>query len=195
MIVEHILYNIAVALIVGLLYTTYTNRDPSWLVAVAAFLPDVDYILQFIWSRLKIGPGILTPYHGDFHNILAIVVLTLIFSYLVWKYLNIEFIDAIVCIGIGGFTHLISDMLVYTHVYELFYPFPYITPTTALMVETRKFFGIGDFNIIMMGILFISYCLLIKFVIEGREGIIRFCDSIKNARLMCMMIISTYLKL
>lgn len=190
MIIEHILYNIAVALIVGLLYTTYTNRDPSWLVAAAAFLPDVDYILQFLWSKLKLGPGILTPYHGDFHNILAIIVLTIIFSYIVWKYWNIDFIDGFICIGIGGFTHLLCDMLVYTHVYELLYPLPYITSTTALIIETRKFFGVGDLNIILLGIIFILYCLSIKFIIEGSDSINKFKLSIRKIHSICIVTIT-----
>jgi membrane-bound metal-dependent hydrolase YbcI (DUF457 family) len=196
MIIEHILYNLSIAILIGIVYNKYTNRNPTWLIVAAAYLPDIDYILQSIWIMLGINPGLLTPYHGDFHNIVFVSLLIIIFAYIYKKYYNGLFIDGIICIGIGGFAHILEDIIVYDHNYYLLYPFsklPFHTPNW--IPETRNLV-IGDSYIIFIGICCIIFALVFKFAIEGEYRFIHYIENhIKPLPSICISMITNALKL
>jgi len=199
MILEHVLYNLAVAIIVGIVYQQYTGRNPTWLIVAAAYLSDIDYILQFIWYTIYDNTGIILPItvrHGDFHNILSIVVLTLLFAWVYKKYLHGIFMDGVICIGIGGFLHYICDIMVYDNIYHPFYPFKYSMYTWNLIPETRNLMDIGDTRIMFIGICLVIFCIMIKFAIEGEDRFIHYIENhIKPLPSICISIIVNTLEL
>jgi membrane-bound metal-dependent hydrolase YbcI (DUF457 family) len=200
MIIEHILFNLSIAIIVGLAYQHYTGRNPAWLIVAAVYLPDLDYIIQEIWYTFYELNGYLSPIqitHGDFHNILSIVVLTILFAWIYKKYLHGKFIDGIICIGIGGFVHLFEDIIVYDNTYHLFVPFNNVPFQTLNWIpETRNIMGIGDTHIIFIGICLLVFCLTVKFAIEGEDRFIHYLDQhIKPIPAICISIIVNTLKI
>jgi hypothetical protein len=44
--IEHIIYSAALAVIVGMIFSRYTGRDPSWIIIALAFVPDIDFALE-----------------------------------------------------------------------------------------------------------------------------------------------------
>jgi len=40
--IEHIFYSAALAVLIGMIFSRYTGRDPSWIIIAVAFVPDVD---------------------------------------------------------------------------------------------------------------------------------------------------------
>lgn len=72
MLIEHLIYSAALAVIVGMIYVSLTGRGPSWIIIAVAFIPDIDFGLD----QLSKIPGItlsFTVRHGNFHNIMALV--------------------------------------------------------------------------------------------------------------------------
>lgn len=199
MLIEHILYNLAIAIIIGVIYQQYTGRNPTWLIVAAAYLPDLDYILQFAWYTCYETIGALCPImirHGDFHNILFILILSVIFAWLYKRYLNGLFIDGIICIGIGGFAHLLEDICVYDNLYHMWFPISRGFSTWNILPETRNFMDIGDTKIIFVGMIFVIFALVFKFAIEGEDKFISYMNTyIKPLPSICVSIVINILKL
>jgi len=46
MLLEHLIYSAALALIVGIFFVRYTKRDPTWIIVLMTIAPDVDYVVN-----------------------------------------------------------------------------------------------------------------------------------------------------
>ena len=95
MIIEHILYSGALAILAGMVFYHDTKRDPSWIIIVCALAPDVDYITNPILRRLGIGL-LLNGHpilHGTFHNIAFMVMFGIAMAFLLHP-LGLRFLDS-----------------------------------------------------------------------------------------------------
>jgi membrane-bound metal-dependent hydrolase YbcI (DUF457 family) len=183
MLIEHILYNLSIAIIIGILYNRYTNRNPTWIIVITSWLPDIDYVVQSLWYNIYQCTAILCPImirHGDFHNIMVIILLSIIFGYLIYKYCNVLLKDAILCVGIGCIAHLVEDITVYDKTYRLLYPMSNIQfYNLNLINESRNILGIGDSNIIAIGIFILLCFCIIKFMVDGM-GCVEYMENVYN---------------
>ena len=132
MIAEHVIYSAALAILVGMVFHRSTGRDPSWIIIVCAWAPDLDEIANPVLRRLGIrllldGSPIQ---HGTFHNIAFMVIFGIAVAFLLHP-LGIKFFDALLFSTIGFLAHLFEDALVYNPGYMFFWPF------------SSKFFGLG----------------------------------------------------
>lgn len=128
---EHLVYNAAIALLVGVVYLRYTNRNPAWIIVATAFMPDVDVIFEFVTTNIM---GINSQYamhHGVFHNLLSMVCISILIAYVLSRYDLATFSDGLVCATIGYTAHLGEDWIVYKYIYQFLFPL------------TTKFYGIG----------------------------------------------------
>jgi len=181
MIIEHFLYNISIAIVVGILYNHYYHRNPTWIIIVASLLPDIDYFLQkicYLYSDIcgYISPIMIT--HGNFHNIIAIIGLSVFFAILIKIICNERFVDAVACLMVGCTAHLVEDICVYNHIYFILVPISDISfRSLDIMHESRDMmFGMGDWNIFIIGICLIIYLIIVKCAIEGTEWISKIID-------------------
>jgi hypothetical protein len=82
MILEHLVYSIAIAIIFGMVYRRITGRESSWIIVLSAYTPDVDIIADTVLK--KIGVTVLVygaPIdHEDFHNLGVLLVYAVGFS-------------------------------------------------------------------------------------------------------------------
>ena len=70
MLLEHLIYSTAIAIIAGMLWYKRTGRDPSWIIIASAYAPDFDIVAGELIKKLDLNSLINTPIrHGDFHNI------------------------------------------------------------------------------------------------------------------------------
>jgi len=194
MILEHFLYNISIAILVGIFYKKHFNRNPSWIIVVCAGLPDLDYILQSICYYIYDNTGYILPIminHGNFHSLVIITLLSLIFGYVIYRLFKENIYDAIICTFIGGFIHLLCDMSVYSYIYYPFYPISeFMIKTTAILKETLNMpFGLGDWNIFIVGLCLVIYACIVKFAIEGMDSLDYFRFHARNAYTICMAFI------
>ena len=198
MLIEHILYNLAVAILVGILYIKYKGRNPSWIIVASAWILDIDYLIQFVcydivYNNTKIVLPLMIR-HGDFHNIFMIVILSIIFGWVCVKYFNENIYDAMICIGIGGSVHYICDIMVYDNWYNLFYPFgDSLSRGFAILPETRNIFGIGDWTILTVGLGMLIWVCLLKFSIDGLDSLHYIDNKVKEMQMVCLVIIGSKL--
>jgi hypothetical protein len=162
MLLEHLIYSAALAIIVGMIFMHYTGKDPSWIILLMTIVPDVDYVLScFIFNCTATLP--IT--HGDFHNILALVFLSLCMA-LVLSRFNIQFTDALICSGIGFGAHLVEDALVYKYWYSYLYPLDTKTMGWGIMTETRDLFGWAGTQVLLAGIIILCLAVGIRMYCE-----------------------------
>ncbi|HQN92349.1 MAG TPA: hypothetical protein PK336_08830, partial [Methanoculleus sp.] len=70
MLLEHLVYSTAIAIVLGTLYRRYTGRDHAWLVVASAYVPDLDIVADGLLQRIGITVMVHgSPIrHGNFHN-------------------------------------------------------------------------------------------------------------------------------
>ena len=165
MFIEHLIYSAAFAVITGMIFSRYTGRDASWIIIALAFVPDIDLPLQGIYSLNRIGFSI-EIYHGISHNILVLMVFSLLFaSVLCW--FGIRFIDGLICSAVGFSAHFIEDALVYNPAYAFFWPITTQEFGIGIMEETRDLFGIASSTVLLIGIILLGLSVLVRMRVEG----------------------------
>ncbi|HDM66778.1 MAG TPA: hypothetical protein ENG62_00105 [Thermoplasmatales archaeon] len=123
MLFEHWVYSTAIAIITGMIYHRFTNRDYSWIIILSSYTPDfdifVDVILKRIGVTLLIGGNPIK--HGSFHNI-AVLLLFAFSVALLLHPIGIKFIDSFIFASIGFGAHIFEDALVLNPGYAFFWP-------------------------------------------------------------------------
>jgi membrane-bound metal-dependent hydrolase YbcI (DUF457 family) len=162
---EHLLYSAALAVIVGMIFSRTTGRDPSWIIIAVALVPDIDFALERI-DRL---PGITIPvinHHGDLHNILFLIVFSLLLA-MILRWFGIRFIDGLICAAIGIAAHLVEDALVYKPAYPFLWPFSSQDFGLGILQETRNL-GVASNTVLLFGLLLLAGAVLVRTLVEGK---------------------------
>jgi hypothetical protein len=164
--IEHIIYSAALAVLIGMIFSRYTGRDPSWIIIAVAFVPDIDSILERSPAALPriIVPG--TVHHGDLHTILALIVFSLLIAG-VLQWFNIRFIDGLICSAIGLAAHLFEDALVYNPSYPFLWPITSHVFSTGILEGPRNLFGIANSSVLLIGIILFVCAMLVRTLVEG----------------------------
>jgi hypothetical protein len=175
MIIEHLFYSIAIAIIVGMLYFKFTGRDYSWIIIICAWIPDFDLIAKSVLN--KFGFVVLFEgqpiHHGTFHTIALMVIFAIFMAFLLHPF-GIRFIDSLFFATIGFGAHLLEDALVYKVGYMFLWPFSSeilglgLFPN-ALNEENyiKDFFRVANTEVLIIGILFLIVAMIIRTYIEG----------------------------
>jgi membrane-bound metal-dependent hydrolase YbcI (DUF457 family) len=165
--IEHIIYSAALAVIVGMIFSHYTGRDPSWIIIALAFVPDVDVALAEIqeWNWVDFPFKI---YHGDLHNILFLLVFSLLFA-AVLRYFGIRFIDGLICSAIGIGAHLFEDFLVYDPAYAFLWPFTSKIVSWGILKGPINVLWIANGTVLIIGLILLYGALLLRTRIEGTD--------------------------
>jgi len=179
MLSEHILYSIAIAILVGMIFYRYTGRDSSWIIILCAWVPDIDLIANgvlnsFGFTLLFEGHRIT---HGVFHNIAALLLFGILVAFLLHPF-GIRFFDALFFAIIGFGAHLFEDALVYKEGYPFLWPFSSEKLGLGLLPNMlseenyyRSFFGIANTEVLIIGMAFLLAAILIRTYVEGRTWI------------------------
>jgi hypothetical protein len=179
MLAEHILYSAAIAILIGMVFYRYTGRDPSWIIILCAWAPDIDLIAnpllrRFGFTLLFEGHAIT---HGVFHNIAIMVIFGIGMAFLLHPF-GIRFFDALFFSLVGFGAHLFEDALVY----KVGYPYLWPLSSKALgfgllpnMISEenyfRDFLGIANTDVLIVGIGFLLIAIIIRTYIEGSTWI------------------------
>ena len=120
MLLEHLIYNIAIAILV---YTIYKKRYVLSIIILSAYSPDIDIAADSIFK--KIGITLLVygqpVKHGDFHNILILIIYATLVALLL-NTIKIKMIDSFILASIGFTAHLLEDAVVFNPAYRFFWP-------------------------------------------------------------------------
>jgi membrane-bound metal-dependent hydrolase YbcI (DUF457 family) len=165
--IEHIIYSAALAIIIGMIYSHFTGRDPSLIIIVVAFVPDIDLTLQTLHELIQ-RTFPFTIHHGDFHNILFLIVFSLILAAVLCQF-GVRFIDGFICSSIGIAAHFLEDALVFKPAYAFLWPFTSHIFGIGIMTETPDFFGIANSIVMLIGIILLTVAVLVRTHVEGRK--------------------------
>lgn len=168
MYLEHFIWSAAFAIIVGVIVERRWGYSlPIWIICASAMLPDIDYLIQTIMYPLMFIFPIFNPLfitHGDFHNIVAVIILSLLFAWLLNKYMKIDYNNAFICLILGCIFHIFCDYIVYTATFHVIAPrFGYELVGIGILPERGTLYGLGEPIIFAVGILCLIIALSIKF--------------------------------
>ena len=181
MIAEHLVYNAAIAIIIGLMVFRYTGRDTSWIIILVTYIPDLDKITGALFHRIGItvlveGQNIQ---HGTFHNIAAMIIISVVLGFLLHPF-GIRYFDTFVMSMIGLGSHLFEDALVYSSDYAYLWPFSHARtglgwlPISVTEESYRAdFFQIANTEVLLIGLVFLLTAVLVRTRIEGSFDWIR----------------------
>jgi len=179
MIIEHLFYSMAIAIIVGMFYYRLTGRDYSWIIILCAWIPDVDLIARSVLN--KFGFVVLFEghpiQHGTFHTVAAMVIFAIFLAFLLHPF-GIRFFDSLFFATIGFGAHLFEDALVYKVGYMYLWPFSSEIMGIGLLPNMmneenymRDFFRIANTEVLIIGIAFLIVAMIIRTYGEGPRWI------------------------
>lgn len=163
MIIEHIIFSIAVAITIGaIVKRNYSYVLPVWIIPAFSWLPDSDYIPFHVFTFLTGGQWV-PIHHSDFHNVFSIICLSLIVAYILNKTLKYNLIVGFSCAFLTGCFHIICDFMVYG---GRFHPFVLKSIEFVgwnVIPETRSLLGIGEPVIVFWGCVAVLLSLIVHF--------------------------------
>ena len=171
---EHLFFNLAVAIVCGIAYQRMSGRDPSVIIVLVAFLPDID-VLVHTWMHVMawlFGTSLLI-YHGSFHNLPALAAISLLVAILASCY-GIRFRDAGLCTAIGYGTHLACDAVAFNEVPYLLWPLGPVRTGPVPYWYHPDLFGIAQGSVLAIAILLFLIAALVRTRVEGPSWIQRY---------------------
>jgi hypothetical protein len=179
MIIEHLFYSMAIAIIVGMLYYKVTGRDHSWIIIICAWIPDFDMIAKSTLN--KFGFVLLFDgqpiHHGTFHTVAMMVIFAVLLAFFLHPF-GIRFIDTLFFATIGFGAHLFEDALVYKVGYM--YLWPFVTENLGIGIlpnivseeyYVKDFFRVANTEVLIIGIIFLFVAMIIRTYVEGSAWI------------------------
>jgi hypothetical protein len=175
MFLEHLFFSAAIALFVGMIYAGKTGRDPSWIIIVSAYAPDID---KFLYPALKsMGITLLFQghriYHGDLHTLVALGIYAVAVAFLLHP-IGIRFFDGFLFAAIGFAAHLFEDALVFNPAYPFLWPFSTEEFGIGIIDYTRDLYGVANTFVLIAGVILLIAAVLARTGVEGWGWIDRF---------------------
>jgi hypothetical protein len=172
MLLEHWIYSTAIAIIAGMIHFKKTGRDYSWIVIASALAPDLDMFTGYIFNKFDIGILINgNPLkHGDFHNILVLLLFAG-FVGLLLKMTGLKFKDSFIFAGIGFSAHFFEDALVYNPAYAFLWPLSKHVFGIGIINYQPDWYGIANTEVLLAGIIAMILCGTIRTLYEGNSGL------------------------
>jgi len=157
MFVEHILFNLALAISITLLID---QKHAGWctaVIAVSGCMPDIDGFFSLIQSPPIFTNGIIPSmaFHiRYFHSIGVLLLYAVIIGGLLAYYQRLDFRIMALFAGIGFGAHLIEDALVYESSSAVFWPLSSQEVGIRFFSSySRDFFSVADGEVFGIGIL------------------------------------------
>lgn len=168
MLLEHLIYNIAIAI---LIYTIYRKKECLYIIIGSAYAPDIDYVVNYISKKIGIVILAYGRYieHGDFHNILVLILYAILIALLL-NTINIKMKDSFILANIGFGLHLFEDALVFNPGYRFFWPISDKIYGIGLMTNYNghaDFYGIANTNVLIIGVILVILSICIKYIFDN----------------------------
>ncbi|KUK04271.1 MAG: hypothetical protein PWR26_242 [Methanosarcinales archaeon] len=168
MILEHLIYSTAIAIVFGMLYRRATGREHSWLIVASAYAPDADVFADALLRKVGITVLVLgQPIgHGDFHNIAVLAVYATAAAFLLHPF-GIKFRDSFVFAGVGFGAHLFEDALIINRCRYL-WPLSMERLNIGLMDYHHTLYGIADPHVLKIGLVLLLGAAVLRTLVDGR---------------------------
>jgi len=157
MYIEHICFNLALAIIVTLLID---QKHAGWctaVIVVSGCMPDIDGIFSLIQSPPTFTNGIIPSlafHFRYFHSIGILLLYAVVVAGLLAYYHRLDFRIMTLFAGIGFSAHLLEDVLVYKSSSAVFWPLSSQEVGIGFFSSySRDFFSIANGEVFGIGIL------------------------------------------
>jgi hypothetical protein len=168
---EHLFFNLAIAIVCGMAYQRLAGRDPSVIILLAAFLPDLDVPMHIGVHVLEWISGIMVPFvHGSFHNLPALAAISLGVAFVASRF-GIRFWDAGLCTAIGYGTHMVCDAVAFNEVPYLLWPLGPARTGPVPYWYSPDLFHIAQGSVLAVAVALVLLVALARTLIEGRGWI------------------------
>jgi membrane-bound metal-dependent hydrolase YbcI (DUF457 family) len=171
MLLEHLIYSTALAMIAGMLHYRYRSMDYSWIIIASAFVPDIDLIAGWVFKQLDMNVLIAgnSIKHGDFHNIAALLIFAVLVGLLLRR-AGMQFMDSSIFAGIGFGAHMFEDALIANPAYSFFWPLSTQKFGIGIIGNEPDLYGIANTDVLVTGVILLMLCTGIKVAYEGNGG-------------------------
>lgn len=161
MMAEHILYTIAIILIVGIFYTRFTGKQYYWqILLIGSFLADIDHLNNVLWDA-GIVPWTVQVFPllklGNFHNVMWMVLLSVCVASILINF-KVSFKEGLMFCLAGYGIHLLEDFISYPPVYQMLYPFTDKYLGINIIPETKNLVWAGT-EVLEVGIVFLAMAI------------------------------------
>jgi hypothetical protein len=157
MFVEHILFNLALAIIITLFIDQKHAGWCSAVIVASGCMPDIDGIFSLIQSPPTFTTGIIPSmafHFRYFHSIGILFLYAVVVAGLITYYHRLDFRIMALFAGIGFGAHLLEDALVYKSSSAVFWPASTHEVGIGFFSSySRDFFSIADGELFGIGIL------------------------------------------
>jgi hypothetical protein len=169
MLLEHLVYSTAIAIVLGTLYRRYTGRDHAWLVVASAYVPDLDIVADGLLQRIGITVMVHgSPIrHGNFHNA-AVMLAYAVFAALLLHPAGVRLVDSFFFAAAGFGAHLFEDALVYKGGYAFFWPLSNQHYGIGAFEYTRDWYGVANAEVLIVGVIALAGALVFWWVCEKK---------------------------
>jgi membrane-bound metal-dependent hydrolase YbcI (DUF457 family) len=166
---EHLVYSVAIAIVAGMVYVWMTGRDPSWIIILCAFAPDIDTLLipvqRFLGMHIVIAGEVIR--HGSLHTFWALAAFALIAAAIL-PWFGVRRFDAFLFAALGYGAHLFEDALVFNPGYPFFWPFLSGFDSFGLYrYQYPPDLLIADSFVLFIGILMVIGVAMLRTAVEG----------------------------
>lgn len=156
MYIEHVVYSLALAILVCL----FLDRNfAPWCIAiivVSSCIPDIDGIFSLIQSPPQFTDGIVPhmAFHlRYFHNTGFLFVYAIIVAGLLFYFYRLDFRLTAFLAGTGFGAHLLEDALVYNPASAVFWPLSAEEFGIGIFSSSRDFLNVANGEVLFFGIL------------------------------------------
>jgi len=169
MLFEHVIYSTGIAIVAGMVYCRATGRDLTWVIIASSYAPDADMLAGSVLKHLGITLLVngSTISHGDFHNI-AVLLIYAGGAALLLHPLGFRLADSFLFAGAGFAAHLLEDALVASPAYAFLWPLSSQSFGLGLFSYDPNFYYIADWEVLLVGVVFLELCFIIRTAYEGR---------------------------
>jgi membrane-bound metal-dependent hydrolase YbcI (DUF457 family) len=167
MFAEHVIYNLALAIVL----TFFVQREfAGWgtlIIVISGCVPDIDGIFDLVQNHLVYTTGQLLPrmteHSRDFHSLGALVVYAVLAGIFFMYVFRLKFSAVALFAGIGYGAHIFEDALVYNPSSAIFWP---ISPDPAgigvFSDYSRNFLGIANTEVLIIGLALLTGAVLVS---------------------------------
>ena len=167
MFTEHVIYNLAIAIVLTFFVLREFAGWGSLIIVVSGCIPDIDGIFDLLQNHLVFTSGQLLPrmteHSRDFHNLGALVVYAVLAGIILTWVFRLKFPLVALFAGIGYGAHLFEDALVYNPSSAVFWPISSVPAGIGIFSDySRNFLGIANTEVLLIGMVLLTVVVFVS---------------------------------
>lgn len=166
MFLEHLVYTLALALVLLSFSESGFQKIGALIIVVGGCAPDLDGLLDISQNKLILSNLTMVEHTRAIHNIAGLAIYMLVAGFVLARCFKIRFSTAACLSGVGFAAHILEDMLVYNPSSEVLWPLSSTEFGWGIISESRNL-RFADSTVLLVGIALLISALLMNAAIAG----------------------------